>query len=157
MIDAIDREILKILQSDARTSNADIARSVGLAASATHERIRKLHESGVIRGFHASIDPKALDLGLLAFAMVRTDGTEDCRATAASLGGIAEVLEVHNVAGEDCYIVKIRASDPEDLGRLLRERIRRIPAVTGTRTTIVLETTKDGTALPFDRAAASED
>lgn len=126
------------------------------AASATHERIRKLHESGVIRGYHASIDPKALDLDLLAFAMVLTDGTEDCRATAASLGSIPEALEVHNVAGEDCYIDKIRASDPEDLGRLLRERIRRIPAVTGTRTTIVLETPKDGTALPFDRAAASD-
>ena len=157
MIDAIDREILKILQQDARTSNAGIARSIGLAASATLERIRKLQESGVIRGFHTSIDPTALGLGLLAFAMVRTDGTEDCRATAESLGSIPEVLEVHNVAGEDCYIVKIRATDPEDLGRLLRERIRRIPTVTGTRTTIVLETTKDGNVLPFERAAASED
>jgi Lrp/AsnC family transcriptional regulator, leucine-responsive regulatory protein len=153
MIDAIDREILKILQRDARTSNADIARSIGLAASATLERIRKLQESGVVRGFHAAIDPKAVGLGLLAFVMVRTDGTEDCRATAENLGSIPEALEVHNVAGDDCYILKVRAADPEDLGLLLRERIRRIPAVTGTRTTIVLETTKDGSALPLDRAA----
>jgi Lrp/AsnC family leucine-responsive transcriptional regulator len=155
MIDEIDRNILKILQEDARTTNAEIARSVGLAQSATLERLRKLQDRGIVRGYHAVVDPKAVGLGLLAFVMVRADGN-DARETADALGRIAGVLEVHNVAGEDCYIVKIRAADPEDLGRLLREQVRRVPSVTGTRTTIVLETTKDTTALPLDGAAEGD-
>lgn len=154
MIDEIDGQILKILQVDARTSNAEIARTVGLAQSATLERIRKLQESGVIRAFAASIDPRAVDLGLLAFVFVRAENDGIDNETGRALSAIPEVLEVHNVAGEDCYVAKVRASDPEDLGRLLRERIKCLPTVRGTRTTIVLETIKETAAMPLDRGTS---
>jgi len=151
MIDAIDREILKILQSNARTSNAEIARQVELAPSAIFERIRKLEERGVIEGYGARINPKVVGLALLAYVFVRAD---DRRAdeTAARVAAIPEVLEVHDVAGEDCLLVKVRAADTEALGRLLRERLGRIDAITSTRTTIVLETVKESSALPLETA-----
>ena len=147
MIDGIDTQILTILQRDARISNAEMARQVGLAPSAVLERMRKLEERGVIRGFRAEIDPKAFDFGLTAFVAVRTS---ECGGPAeAALAAIPEVLEVHDVAGEDSYWLKVRTKDPESLGQLLREKIKPIPTVLGTRTTVVLETFKETTSLPI--------
>lgn len=147
MIDAIDRQILTMLQADARVSNAEIARHVGLAPSAVLERLRKLEEGGVIRGFHADIDPKALEFGLTAFVAVRTS---ECAGPAErALAAIPEVLEVHDVAGEDSYWLKVRTKDTESLGQLLREKIKPIPTVLGTRTTVVLETFKETNSLPI--------
>lgn len=147
MIDGIDRQIIGIIQQDARIANAEIARQVGLAPSAVLERLRKMEERGVIRGYHADIDPKALDFGLTAFVAVRTS---ECGAADDALADIPEVLEMHDVAGEDSYWLKIRTKDTEELGRLLREKIKPIPTVLGTRTTVVLETFKETTSLPIE-------
>ena len=151
MIDRIDSEILKILQSNARTSNAEIARQVELAPSAVFERIRKLEERGVIEGYEARVSPKVAGLPLLAFVFVRADDKSGAD-TAARVAAIPEVLEVHDVAGEDCLLVKVRAADTEALGRLLRERLGSIDSITSTRTTIVLETVKESSALPIESA-----
>ena len=72
-LDAIDRRLLAILQKDGRTSNADLARAVKMAPSAVFERVRRLERDGVIRGYGAQLDPRALELSLLAFVLVRTD------------------------------------------------------------------------------------
>ena len=93
MIDNIDREILNIIQRDARTSNADIARQVELAPSAVLERIRKLEDRRVIRGYSADIDPKVLDYGLTAIIAVRT--SECGVGVGEKLAAIPEVQEVH--------------------------------------------------------------
>jgi Lrp/AsnC family leucine-responsive transcriptional regulator len=155
MIDGTDTEILKILQSNARTSNAEIARQVGLAASAVFERIRKLEERGVIEGYAVRINPKEMGLPLLAFVFVRADDKPGADETAARVAAIPEVLEVHDVAGEDCLLVKVRSADTEALGRVLRERFGRIESITSTRTTIVLETVKESSALPIESSAPS--
>jgi Lrp/AsnC family leucine-responsive transcriptional regulator len=155
MIDAIDAEILKILQSNARTSNAEIARQVDLAPSAVFERIRKLEERGVIEGYHARVKPKEVDLPLLAFVFVRADDKPGADRTSARIAEIPEVLEVHDVAGEDCFLVKVRAADTEALGLLLRERLGRIDSIISTRTTIVLETAKESSALPIETPSGS--
>ena len=78
------------------------------------------------------------------------DGTDEL------LAKIPEVLEVHDVAGEDSYLLKVRASDPEDLARLLREKLKAIPTVVTTRTTVVLQTLKETTVLPLDRCVSVE-
>ena len=150
MIDRIDTEILKILQSNARTSNAEIARQVELAPSAIFERIRKLEERGVIESYEARINPKVMGLALLAFVFVRADERPGAEKTAARVAAIPGVLEVHDVAGEDCLLVKVRAADTEALGRLLSERLGRIESITSTRTTIVLETVKESASLPLE-------
>jgi Lrp/AsnC family leucine-responsive transcriptional regulator len=147
MIDDTDRNILNILQADARISNAEVARQVGMAPSAVFERIRKLEERGVIQGYTARIDPSAVGLGLLAFVFVRAEEGLGAPEAERRLAEIPEVLEVHHVAGEDCFLVKVRAADTESLGRLLRERFGTIETIRSTRTTIVLHTVKETTAL----------
>jgi Lrp/AsnC family transcriptional regulator, leucine-responsive regulatory protein len=157
MIDSIDDEILKILQSNARTSNAEIARQVGLAPSAVFERIRKLEERRIIRGYRAEIDPRVIGLAQLAFTFVRSNDRPGGVVTGEKLAEIPEILEVHHVAGEDCFLIKARARDAEALGRLLRERLGAITTIASTRTTIVLETVKETSALPLPPVAAGED
>jgi Lrp/AsnC family transcriptional regulator, leucine-responsive regulatory protein len=146
-MDEADALILAILQEDARMSNAEIARKTGLPASTVTERIKKLEEKKVIRGYFADIDPKALEFGLTVFVQVRTN---ECGGPAEQmLADIPEVLEIHDVAGEDSYWCKIRTKDTEALGRLLREKIKPIPTVIGTRTTVVLQTLKETMSLPI--------
>ncbi len=152
MFDSTDTHILNILQSNARTTNAEIARQVGMAPSATLERIRKLETRGAICGYETRVEPQALGLDLLAFVFVRSSEVPGCATTGEQLAAIPEVLEVHHVAGEDCYLVKMRAASPEALGRILRERVGRISTVTGTRSTIVLGTLKETSRLPVGAA-----
>ena len=145
MINAIDKQILNILQENARTSNAEIARQVGLAPSAVFERIRKLEERRIIRGYRADIDPKVLGLAQLAFTFVRSNDRPGGVETGEKLAEIPEILEVHHVAGEDCFLIKARA------------RLGAIATIASTRTTIVLETVKETAALPLPAEAAFED
>lgn len=155
--DGIDIAIMTILQENARTSNAEIARQVGLAPSAVFERIKKLEERGIVRGYRAEIDPGAVGLRQLAFIFIRGNDRPGALDTAAELARIPEILELHHVAGEDCFLAKVRARDAEALGRLLRERLGRISTITSTRTTIVLESVKETAALPIEAEDEAEE
>lgn len=159
-IDKIDREILAFIRKNARVSNVDIARKIGMAPSAILERIRKLEGRGIIEGYETRLSPKALGLGLLAFVFVKAqnDRVGDSK-TAQALGAIPEVLEVHHIAGEDCFLVKVRTTDTESLGRLLRQKFGKIATITSTRTTIVLNTHKETAHLPIEasRNGGSDD
>jgi Lrp/AsnC family leucine-responsive transcriptional regulator len=157
MIDETDRQILSILQQNARTSNAEIARQVDMAPSAVLERIRRLETRGVIQGYEARINPEALGLGVLAFVFVRSTDFDGEAKTAELLAGIPEVLEAHHIAGEDCFLLKVRARDARTLGRLLRERIGGTSTVQSTRTTIVLETVRESARLPLSAPQAVEE
>lgn len=147
MLDARDLQILSILQTDARSSNAEIGRALGIAPSAVLERVRKLERRGVIAGYSARLAPAELGQNLLAFVFVQADERPGGFRLGDSLGAIPEVQEVHHVAGEDCYLVKVRCASPEALGRLLRERFGAFEEVKRTRSTIVLGTLKESSAL----------
>ena len=149
MIDQTSRVILETLQSDARISNAEIGRRVGLAPSAVFERIRKLEERGAVRGYNANIDPAAVHLGLLAFVLVRSDERGGAPRTEAALVAIPEVQEVHHVAGEDCFMLKVRARDTAALNDLLANQIGSLESVRSTKTTIVLRTAKETSTIPI--------
>lgn len=149
MIDEIDRQILQIIQQSGRINNAKIARQIGMAPSATLERTRKMEKKGVIVGYEARLNPNLLDLKLLAFVYVRTNESIHDDPTGKALARVPEVQEVHHVAGEDCYLVKVRTSSTEALGRLLRHTFGAIPSVVSTRSTIVLETLKEVGHLPL--------
>lgn len=157
MIDQRDCEIAKILQANARVSNAEIARQIGSAPSAVFERVRKLEERGIVRGYHASVDPKAVDLGQLSFMFIRSNDRPGAVTTAARLAEIPEILELHHVAGEDCFLAKVRTRDAEALGRLLRERLSGIDTIASTRTTIVLDTVKETFELPLSEPASLDE
>jgi Lrp/AsnC family leucine-responsive transcriptional regulator len=153
MIDEKDAEILDLLQENARISQADISRSVGLAASAVLERIRKLEIRGVITRYTTLVDPRQHDQGMLAFIAVRTEEAPGDDSVSRALAQCAEVLELHHVAGEDCYLLKVRARDAQHVGQLLRHRFGCIPGVRSTRTTIVLETVKETPSFPIQASA----
>ncbi|MGH7663701.1 MAG: Lrp/AsnC family transcriptional regulator [Gemmatimonadaceae bacterium] len=148
MIDDIDAHILSILQDNARTPNAEIARQLGMAPSAILERIRKLEERGIIDGYAVRLNARALGMGLLTYVFVRADERVGSRETAQRLAEIPEVLEVHHIAGEDCFLVKLRCADTEGLSAALRDRFGAIDAVRSTRSIIVLDTVKESARLP---------
>ena len=148
-LDDVDAQILGILQENARTTQADIAKAVGLAPSAVLERIRKLEGRGAITEYTARIDPHLANRPLLAFVAVRTNEYGPEQPSAKALAAIPEVLEIHHVAGEDCFLLKVRAKDAEHLGQMLRMQIAAVPGVTSTRTTIVLETLKETSRVPI--------
>ena len=156
MIDETDIRILRLLQDDARMSNAAIARDVGLAPSAVFQRIRKLETEGVIQGYHARLDPAAVGQGLLAFISVQTSEGARAGETAAMLGAIPEVVEVHRVVGDDCFFLKVRVRDTAALGALLDEKVQPLAPVASTRTTIVLNTSKHAEPAPRAEVGSNE-
>ncbi len=147
-LDETDLAILGMLQENARVANAEIARRVDMAPSAVSERIRKLEDRGLIRGYEARLGARELGWGLVAFVFVRTADRPGAGSTGEALAQLPAVQEVHHVAGEDCFLLKVRAPDPDGLGKLLRD-LGAIPTVTSTRTTIVLGTLKDTAQLPL--------
>lgn len=151
MIDETDRRILSMLQQNARIANAEIARQVGMAPSAVLERIRKLEERGFIREYTARLEPKALDLGLLAFIFVRAKSGACQANTAEELASFPQIEEVHHVAGEDCFLVKVRVKDTNALGELLRDCIDGIESVADTRTTVVLNSVKETSRICLEK------
>ena len=143
IIDGIDASSLDILQYNARTTQAELAKAVNLAPSAVLERLRKLEAKGIIKDYVALIDPHVVDRGMLAFVFVKSSDYGPDMPSASELSRIPEVLEVHHVAGDDCFLLKVRARDAEHLGQILRQQIGATSNVISTRTTIVLETVKE--------------
>ncbi|MFT7485284.1 MAG: Lrp/AsnC family leucine-responsive transcriptional regulator [Candidatus Paceibacteria bacterium] len=155
-IDQVDLQILKLVQSDARLANAEVARNLGMAPSAIHQRLKRLEERGVIRGYSARVDPGSVDRGLLSFIHVSTDEALGKFDVAAAIAKLPGVLEVHDIAGEDCYLLKVRAADTSHLHQFLREELGAIPGVRSTRTTIVLKTISERVDLPIPSSLETE-
>lgn len=149
MIDEIDRKILTIMQNDARISNSEIARQIGMAPSGILERIRKLEANGVIQGYETRIDPKAIDMDLAAFVFIQTKEYWGSIKAAGILAEIPGVQEIHNIAGEDCYLLKMRAADTESLWNTLKQYLGQTDLIQSTRTTVVLNTVKESITLPL--------
>ena len=142
-LDTVDLQILELMQANARISNVDLAKGLSMAPSAVLERVKKLEQKKVILQYNTAIDPDAINKKLLAFIFIKTAGMDSDSKIAASLARVPEVQEVHIVAGEDCFLVKVRTEDSASLMSLMRKTIKRIPNVVSTRTTIVLETVKE--------------
>ena len=149
-MDEKDLMILSLLQPNSFLTNADLAKKVGMAPSAVLERIKKLEQKGIIEGYPTRIKAEALELKLLAFIFVKTSEGPGNASVAKQLSKIPEVLELHHVAGEDCYLLKVRTKDPQSLIHLMREKFR-IPNLLSTKTTIVLETLKETNQLPIPK------
>jgi Lrp/AsnC family leucine-responsive transcriptional regulator len=116
-----------------------------------------MEQAGIIRGYETRLNPKPLGKGLVAFIFVRTAEPFASQAAGKALARIPEVLEVHNLAGEDCYLVKVRVENTDALGKLLREKFRKIKAIRSTRTNIALDTLKESTYLPLGTFQENDD
>lgn len=146
-LDQIDLQILRIMQDNARTNNADIARELGMAPSAILERVKKLEQKDVILQYNARINPAALDQKMLSFIFIKTQDIIGVQKVGLLLAEIPDVLEVHDIAGEDGYLIKVRTNDSAGLVDLMRNSLSKIEGIISTRTTIVLETVKEDNKL----------
>ena len=142
-LDATDLKIMRLMQDNARINNADIARELGMAPSGILERVKKLENKQVILAYHAKINPVAVGQKLLSYMFIKTVDIIGDETVGRQLAEIPEVLEVHDIAGEDGYLIKVRTSDNEGLVELMRKHLSKIGGITSTRTTIVLQTIKE--------------
>ena len=142
-LDKTDLHILRLMQEIARISNADMARELGMAPSGVLERVKKLEQKNVIQQYTTRINPVALQQKLLAFVFMKASDGPGYSGATLELAKIPEVQEVHHVAGDDCYLVKVRTYDSASLMSIMRNQFAKIPNIISTRTTIVLETVKE--------------
>jgi len=154
--DPIDYQILDLLQTDAQTTQMDIAAKVGLSQPAVADRVRKLTESGAIVRYVAVVDPRAMGNDIRAFVGVRISHPRHHEPFARRILDLPEVLECHRVAGLDSYLLKVVTRDTESLDRLISDSLRRIAGVTRTHTTVVLSAVKEDTKVPLKQPAEGE-
>jgi len=149
--DKLDRILITRLAEDARVSWAELAVELGMSAPAIADRVKRLRQRGVIRGFHAILDPPSMGLNLTAFIAVTLTHP---RARAAFLKVVhkqGEVKEAHHLAGEDDYLLKVHCRDMSHLEHSLTDILKSVPGVQRTRTSIVLGTAKaSATVLPIE-------
>ncbi|WP_306117552.1 MULTISPECIES: Lrp/AsnC ligand binding domain-containing protein [unclassified Roseitalea] len=144
-LDRIDRRIVAELGRDGRMAITTLARKVGLSKTPCQIRVRRLVESGVIRGFRAVIDPRKVGLEHVAFVEVKLNDTTEAALGAfnAAVGEIAEVEQCHMIAGPFDYLLKVRTGDIAAYRRVLGERISALPHVANTSTYVSMEAVKD--------------
>lgn len=147
-LDNKDLDILAALQENGRSSLGSIASRVGLSSPATAERMKKLEERGVIRGFSVRVSPASLALDITAIIQVRVDSSTHYSSFLARATQHEEVLECHAITGDASHLLKIRTRNTGTLETLLGE-IQRWPGVIGTRTSLVLSTHKEENAMPL--------
>lgn len=150
-LDATDRKILEILQSNSNITNAQLAKEIGLSPAPTLERVNKLETSGVIKSYHASIDPASVGLGVSTFVMVSLKGhnKENIEKFISAIKSIEEIIECHHVTGTSDFILRIICSDMTAYQQLMVEKISNIDVVDGLQTTVILSTFKDSKSLPI--------
>ncbi|MDV9189502.1 Lrp/AsnC family transcriptional regulator [Streptomyces sp. SR27] len=137
-MEELDRQIVELLVKDGRMSYTDLGKATGLSTSAVHQRVRRLEQRGVIRGYAAVVDPEAVGLPLTAFISVKPFDPSSPDDTPDRLADIPEIEACHSVAGDENYILKVRVATPLELEHLL-SRIRSQAGVSS-RTTVVLST-----------------
>ena len=150
-MDALDLEILRLIQNDARVAHASIGAKLGLTAPAIRARIKRLERDGTIRGYLTSINPEAVKQTLLAFIRITNNASgEDEIAFEEYIRTEPSVLECHIVSGEDTHLLKIRTASAASLPNLLG-RLREFLGVGRTVTSISLCTIKEsgGPPLPW--------
>ena len=152
-MDDFDRKILSHIQLFARSSYGEIGAAVGLSVSAVNERLKKLERQGVIAGWTAALDPKAVGCDVLAFVQVLVERPEHEAAFLAMVRFEPAILECHHVASEWSYLLKVRAPSLLALEDLLARRIKTLPGIPRTHTVIVLSSAKETAALPIGDAA----
>jgi Lrp/AsnC family leucine-responsive transcriptional regulator len=142
-VDAKDRAILRVLQDDARTSQAEIGRRVGLSAAAVNERIHRLEREGVIRRFTILLDEQKIGVEITVYVEVFIESPAHEKEFVALVSKLPEVQECHFVTGEFSCLVKARVVNRKALRELVLDRINSLAGVRQTRTYIVLDTTRD--------------
>lgn len=143
--DDFDKKILRELQADARISNADLADRIGLSPSPCLRRVRRLEETGAIRGYTAVIDPAAFGWSMVAIATIRLgrQNEDEIVMFEEAIRGWDEVLECHLVTGSRDYVLKVVAGDLQQYERFIKEKIARLKCVASIETSFIMNTIKE--------------
>ena len=150
-LDHIDIQILSMLQEDGRISNAEMARRLKLTPPSVLQRVRRLEEAGLIRGYAAQLDCVQLGYPLVAFVEISLSLLHEnpVDGVRSSISEIPEVLECHNVSGSFDFLIKVIVKDMPHFEKLIRESLSKIPGVAKLQTAFVLHTSKDTRAIPL--------
>ena len=149
-LDRIDRNIVRLLQRDARMAHTELARRVGLSTTPCKERVRRLEREGVIQHYQAVLDPASLDRALVVFVQIRLNRTSQDifeQFTAAALD-LPEVQECYLVSGNFDYLIKARVADMNAYRDLLGETLLTLPGVQESTSYVVMEQVKESLMLP---------
>lgn len=147
-MDATDQRLVDALRHNARASWAELGRQVGLSGPSVQERVRRLEDRGVLTGYRAVVAPSEVGLGVSALiGLIQGDGVES-EDVADQLRAVAEVEDCWYVAGEENFVVKVRAGDVTALEKVVA-KLRRLPGVSRTRTTVILSTRWEGRDVPL--------
>jgi len=148
-MDILDYKILQTLMHQGRTTWSELAGILGLSSPAAADRVRKLEEQGVIRGYTALIDAESAGCSLTAMIAVTLTYSEHRESFLAKIQAMAEVQECHHIAGDEDYLLKVRCRGTRDLERIISEGLKSEPARPKTKTTIILSTVKETSHLPL--------
>lgn len=151
-LDRIDRKILKDLQENGRMSNVDLASNAGISAPPCLRRVRALEDAGVIKGYHAEIDPASLGFGIFVFAQIglSKQAEQDLKEFEQLVDSWENVIECHLVSGEFDYIVKIHAKDWDDYQNFLTNQLTAAPNINQVKTSLGVRTAKMKFGVPID-------
>ena len=149
MLDEIDYKIIDALQKNGRTRRNDLAELVGLSLPSVSERLRKLEESGFITGYYARVDHKKLGKDITAFISVYIDSSKHYQSFIEHANAVDDIIECHAITGEGSHLLKVRAENTGTLEKLLA-KIQAWAGVTGTKTHLVLSTSKETTKIKFN-------
>ena len=149
MLNSIDSKLIQHLMSNARATWSELGTLLKLSAPAAADRVRRLEEKGVIKGYFAAVDPEAAGCAMAALISVSLSTSEARAHFLSSIQGFPEVLECHHVAGDEDYILKVRCRTTRDLERLISHDLKSIAGVSRTRTTVILSTIKETSILPI--------
>jgi len=149
-IDAVDRKILEVIQIDGRISNVDLATKIHLSAPQCFRRVRSLEERGVLRGYHATVNPEALGFAVTAYVSVSIGGNDfgRVREIEAEMRAFPQILECFSVSGEDDYLLKVVSHDLKSLSNFLTDYLMQVPGIDDVRSMICLEEIKPASPLP---------
>ncbi len=151
VLDRTDLKILDLLQKDARLTNVELGDKVALSPSPCLRRVRALEEAGVIRQYVALLDPSKVGLGLLAYVSVTLEkrGKMAGEAFGKAVMTWSEVISCYSMTGDMDYLLRVHVQDLEHFTRFMMDRLLKQPSVIDVKSTFVLETIKDTTALPL--------
>jgi DNA-binding Lrp family transcriptional regulator len=155
-LDAFDLKILGVLRDRARASNVEIAEKVGLTESTCSRRIKRLEEDGVITGYHLGLEPEFVGVGLIAFVTLVLENFNEQTAErfAREIRAMPEVVSCHIVSGSFDALLHIAAADLQSYSEFVLDRLRLMPGIKDLRSSFVMRSLKDSTALPIARSAA---
>jgi DNA-binding Lrp family transcriptional regulator len=151
-LDDIDRHILKVLQTDGRMTNVELARRIGISAPPCLRRVRTLEDNDVIRGYHADVNPEALGYSVMVFAFVglNSQAESDLRKFENMVRDWPEVRECHMLVGEVDFILKITAHDWDHFQQFLTSKLTPAPNVSHVKTALAIRSDKDEPGVPVD-------